>query len=75
MLIIISGEHLLIGTKQGHLLTYKVTTRYGEAQPDVQLLRYIKLFSKKSIQQLAVVPEYDILIILSGKYNIVYFFL
>lgn len=56
-----------MGTRQGHLLMYKVTTRYGDSKHEVQLLRYNKNFSKKPIQQLEVVPEYEILVRLSGK--------
>lgn len=64
---LISGDNLLVGTRQGHLLMYKVATRYGDSKHEVQLLRYNKNFSKKPIQQLEVVPEYEILVRLSGK--------
>lgn len=57
----------MVGTRQGHLLMYSVGYRYGDQKPDVQLLRYNKNFSKKPIQQLAVVPEYQLLISLSGN--------
>lgn len=67
MCFLISGDNLLVGTRQGHLLMYKVTTRYGDSKHEVQLLRYNKNFSKKPIQQLEVVPEYEILVRLSGK--------
>lgn len=46
---------------------YKVTSGVGTRKHEVQLLRYNKNFSKKPIQQLAVVPVYEILIRLSGK--------
>lgn len=46
---------------------YSVGCRNGDQKPDVQLLRYNKNFSKKPIQQLAVVPEYQLLISLSGN--------
>ncbi|RZF37701.1 hypothetical protein LSTR_LSTR003112 [Laodelphax striatellus] len=60
-------DNLLVGTKQGHLLMYSVTPRSGELKRDMQLLRYNKLFSKKPIQQLEVVPEHNILIRLSDN--------
>jgi hypothetical protein len=46
---------------------YSVSCRYGDQKPEVQLLRYNKNFSKKPIQQLAVVPDYQLLISLSGN--------
>ncbi|XP_054260195.1 vam6/Vps39-like protein [Macrosteles quadrilineatus] len=61
------GDNLLVGTRQGHLLMYKVTSRYGDPKHDVQLLRYNKNFSKKPIQQLAIIPEHEILIRLSDN--------
>lgn len=60
-------NNLLVGTRQGHLLMYSVTSRYGDQKHEVQLLRYNKNFSKKPIQQLAVVPEYEIIIRLSDN--------
>lgn len=62
------GDRLLVGTKQGHLMFYSVTrqdSNKGDQKPDVKLLRYNKNFSKKPIQQIAVVPDYDIIIKLS----------
>jgi hypothetical protein len=77
--IIIIGENLLVGSKQGHLLMYSITPQTADKKHDVQLLRYNKTFSKKPINQLAVVPEYEMLISLSGKYEensyILYIFL
>jgi len=58
-----SGDHLFVGTKEGHLLMYGVVVRPGQ-EPEVQLLRSNKYFSKKPILQLAVVPEYSILVAL-----------
>ena len=52
-----------MGTREGTLLMYGVKLRSG-AEPEVQLLRSNKYFSKKPIQQLAVVPEENILIAL-----------
>lgn len=65
-----ADDNLLVGTRHGHLLMYSVSCRYGEQKPDVQLLRYNKNFSKKPIQQLAVVPEYQLLISLSGMVSL-----
>ncbi|KAJ9588748.1 hypothetical protein L9F63_017952, partial [Diploptera punctata] len=65
--VTVSDDNLLVGTRQGHLLMYSVAFRDGEQKPDVQLLRYNKNFSKKPIQQLAVVPEYQLLISLSDS--------
>ncbi|EFX65321.1 hypothetical protein DAPPUDRAFT_219389 [Daphnia pulex] len=67
-------EHLLVGTQQGHLLMYSVlqgASNGGSAESslssrcEVHLLRSNKYFAKKPIQQLAVVPEHQILISLS----------
>ncbi|KAK7863279.1 hypothetical protein R5R35_005325 [Gryllus longicercus] len=60
-------DNLLVGTKQGHLLMYSVCYREADTKHEVQLLRYNKNFSKKPIQQLAVVPEYQLLISLSDN--------
>jgi len=58
-------NHLFIGTKQGHLLMYLINP--GLPEPSVQLLRSNKYFSKKPIVELAVVPEYSILIALTDN--------
>lgn len=60
------GEHLFVGTKQGHLLMYHVNMG-SSSEPSVQLLRSNKYFSKKPIVQLAVVPEYSILVALTDS--------
>ena len=68
-------EHLLVGTQQGHLLMYSVLQGASSSSADtslssrceVHLLRSNKYFAKKPIQQLAVVPEHQILISLSGE--------
>ncbi|XP_046383475.1 vam6/Vps39-like protein [Ischnura elegans] len=60
-------DKLLVGTSKGHLLMYSVSFRLGERKNDVQLLGYHKMFSKKPIQQMAVVPEYQLLISLSDS--------
>ncbi|XP_059481354.1 vam6/Vps39-like protein [Neocloeon triangulifer] len=60
------GDNLLVGSKQGHLLMYSVTSKPADQKKlDVQLLKLIKTFSKKAINQLAVVPEFEIIISLS----------
>lgn len=61
-------DRLLVGTKQGHLLTYVIVKHFGEHKHDVQLLSYNKNFSKKPIQQLEVVSAYQLLISLSGVF-------
>ncbi|KAK9500068.1 hypothetical protein O3M35_001406 [Rhynocoris fuscipes] len=63
-------DKLLVGTKQGHLMFYSVTkpdSNKNDQKHDVKLLRYNKNFSKKPIQQIAVVPEYDIIVKLSDN--------
>ncbi|XP_005090680.1 vam6/Vps39-like protein [Aplysia californica] len=57
---------LLVGTRQGVLLQYKVT-KNGNNKLDVQLERSNKSFAKKPITQLAAVPELFILISLSDN--------
>ena len=80
------GDHLLVGTKQGHLLMYTIkfadgallngslssrdTTSQHSSDIQVQLLRSNKYFSKKPIIKLDVVPEFSILVALSGDGNI-----
>ena len=54
---------MFVGTREGHLLMYGVGVRSGHDH-EVQLLRSNKYFSKKPILQLAVVPEYSILVAL-----------
>lgn len=64
---IFPDDNLMVGTKQGHLLTYSVERRLGEHKHEVQLLSYNRNFSKKPIQQLEVIPAYQLLISLSGN--------
>jgi hypothetical protein len=69
------GDHLLVGTKQGHLLMYSVACNSLSNSPDdtpdnpvhVQLLRSNKTFSKKAIVQLDAVQELSILVALSDS--------
>lgn len=58
------GENLLVGTRQGHLCMYELVKNGDKLE--VQLMRYNKSFSKKAIQQLEVVPDYNLLISLTG---------
>ncbi|XP_071963059.1 vam6/Vps39-like protein [Antedon mediterranea] len=60
------GDQLLVGTKPGHLLVYTVTGSNASGQNvKVNLLRSNKSFSKRPIQQLACIPEQQILVSLS----------
>ncbi|XP_063803565.1 vam6/Vps39-like protein [Pseudophryne corroboree] len=54
-------EWLLVGTKQGHLLLYKVKKEQGCNQFEVTLEKSNKNFAKK-IQQIHVVPQFKILV-------------
>lgn len=54
-----------MGTRQGHLCMYELVR--NEDQLQVQLMKYNKLFSKKAIQQLEVVPDHNLLISLTGN--------
>ncbi|KAK3093225.1 hypothetical protein FSP39_012933 [Pinctada imbricata] len=56
---------LLVGTKEGHLLLYKIKKGTGENKLDVVLERSNKNFGKKPIVQLAAIPELFLLISLS----------
>lgn len=60
-------DHLLVGTKVGHLLMYSISSRYSDNKNEVHLFRYNKTFSKKPIQQLAVVQEHQLLISLTDN--------
>ncbi|XP_057329506.1 vam6/Vps39-like protein isoform X1 [Microplitis mediator] len=57
-------DNLLIGTREGHLLIYNVPLKSNE-YGKLELLRYSKNFSKKRIVQVDVVPEYNLLILLT----------
>ncbi|XP_067011579.1 vam6/Vps39-like protein [Anabrus simplex] len=60
-------DNLLVGTRQGLLLMYGICCREGDQKHEVELLRYTKTFSKKPIQQLEVIPEYQLLVSLSDN--------
>ncbi|XP_011301039.1 vam6/Vps39-like protein [Fopius arisanus] len=57
-------DNLLIGTREGHLLIYNVPPKFNE-YGKLELLSYSKNFSKKRIVQVDVVPEFNLLILLS----------
>ncbi|CAB0011801.1 unnamed protein product, partial [Nesidiocoris tenuis] len=59
-------DKLLVGTKQGSLLYYSVEPSADkDCKHNVQLLRYVKNFSKKPIQQMAVLADQELAIRLS----------
>ncbi|BES93929.1 Vacuolar sorting protein 39 domain 1 [Nesidiocoris tenuis] len=60
------SDKLLVGTKQGSLLYYSVEPSADkDCKHNVQLLRYVKNFSKKPIQQMAVLADQELAIRLS----------
>lgn len=56
-----SDNHILLGTRQGHLIRYAFEQNVNECKMDLQLLQYDKNFSKKPITQIDVIPEYQLL--------------
>jgi len=68
VLICCTGDTLLVGTRQGHLLVYSVRPSHGlpDRPFDTALERSNKSFAKKPITQLEVVPEYHIVVSISG---------
>lgn len=62
-------EKLLIGTKQGHLLVYTLTTVGGadDIRCDVKYCGCNRSFAKKPIVQLSAIPELNLLISLSDN--------
>lgn len=62
----VADNKLLVGTKQGFLLYYTVEPNFDKDQKyNVELIRYNKNFSKKPIQQIAVLPDHELVIRLS----------
>ncbi|XP_060532136.1 vam6/Vps39-like protein [Cylas formicarius] len=59
------GETLLVGTRQGHLFMYSLTK--NNSKWELTLMRYNKSFSKKTIQQLEVIPEQNLLLSLTDN--------
>lgn len=62
---LILDDNLLIGTREGHLLMYHVP-QIIDLDHKLELLRHSKNFNKKRITQIDVVPEYHLLILLTG---------
>ncbi|XP_058809181.1 vam6/Vps39-like protein [Phymastichus coffea] len=64
-------DYLLIGTREGHLLMYNVASNSNDPKnnenKNPSLYRYSKNFSKKRIVQMAVVPEYNLLLLLTDN--------
>ncbi|XP_014212191.1 vam6/Vps39-like protein [Copidosoma floridanum] len=60
-------DYLLIGTREGHLLMYNVADAKDGENKSPSLYRYSKNFSKKRIVQIAVVPEYNLLLLLTDN--------
>lgn len=61
-------DNLFIGTREGRLLMYNVDTKANDHH-GLELLRYSKSFSKKKIVQIDFVPDYNLLILLTGKFD------
>ena len=61
----VPDDNLLVGTRQGHLFMYSLVK--NDDKCEVQLMRYNKSFSKKAVQQLEVIPDYHLLVSLTGK--------
>ena len=59
-------DNLLIGTREGHLLMYNVPS-VSDDNHKLELLRHSKNFNKKRINQIDVVPEHNLLIILTDN--------
>ncbi|XP_043251331.1 vam6/Vps39-like protein [Colletes gigas] len=59
-------DNLIIGTREGHLLMYNVPSVSDESHR-LELLRHSKNVNKKRISQIDVVPEYNLLIILTDN--------
>ncbi|KAK2588320.1 hypothetical protein KPH14_004337 [Odynerus spinipes] len=55
---------LLIGTREGHVLMYNVSSTLDDTHK-LELLRRNKNLNKKRITQIGVVPEYNLLILLT----------
>lgn len=70
IVLFISDDNLLIGTREGHLLMYNVPPVFDDSHK-LELLRHSKNFNKKRINQIDVVPEYNLLIILTGITKII----
>ncbi|KAK9879568.1 hypothetical protein WA026_006636 [Henosepilachna vigintioctopunctata] len=60
------ADNLLIGTRQGFLFMYNIEPG-TEEKFNVQLMRFNKSFSKKSVNQLEVIPDYQLLVSLTDN--------
>ncbi|XP_063538558.1 vam6/Vps39-like protein [Cydia strobilella] len=60
-------DHLILGTRQGHLMMYSLSTTNGNQKYELQLLQYCKNFSKKPIQQIEVIPGDNLLLCLTDN--------
>lgn len=68
LFVFVVDNNVLLGTHQGHLLMYSVDQNVEEKKMNLQLLQYVKNFSKKPITQIDVIPEYQLLISLSDGF-------
>lgn len=59
-------DNLLIGTREGHLLMYNVPSK-SDDHHKLELLGHNKNFNKKRILQVDVVPEYNLLVLLTDN--------
>lgn len=69
LLFFVTDDVLYVGTSKGNLAKYNINIKYEDGKMKVEsshLCCYYKNFSKKPIQQLDVIPHYNILISLSG---------
>ncbi|XP_047347409.1 vam6/Vps39-like protein [Vespa velutina] len=57
-------DNLLIGTREGQIFMYNVPSKLDETHK-LELLRHSKNFNKKRITQMAVVTDYNLLILLT----------
>ncbi|KAF7410539.1 hypothetical protein HZH68_004920 [Vespula germanica] len=57
-------DNLLIGTREGQIFMYNVPSKLDETHK-LELLRHSKNFNKKRISQMAVVADYNLLILLT----------
>ncbi|RWS29194.1 vam6/Vps39-like protein [Leptotrombidium deliense] len=60
-------NYLLVGTKQGQLVMYKLVPRNNEYRFEVHIMRTNKTFAKRPIVQVAAVPEFHLIISLSDN--------
>ncbi|EDV19627.1 uncharacterized protein TRIADDRAFT_61902 [Trichoplax adhaerens] len=61
------GDYLLVGTRDGVLISYNITMGPDQSSPDIKLVRTLKNFSKKPIVQMAAIESINLLISLSDS--------